>query len=475
VPVEKIEPSRPNPPSRLRNDNLTVLQETIKRYRFLHYPILRPRKDSYEIVCGHRRIEAAKRAGMKTVLARVLKLDDTEALVMSILENEMREDWGPVEKVRGYAKLHKLGWSLRSIASLVGRDVSLICRYLDILELAKPVQLLTHVNGLTEGHVRWIGKLPKSKQAGLAKLVVEQKRTTRETEVLVRKVLATESRNSCSKSFISHRVCPVNDLDPHRWKEYADQYGLQYYSTWSVRRHDPFFRVSGNVYPGCFPVSVAVNCILRFSRIGDHVLDPCVGSGTTLVACAMFDRLGVGIDVNAEAKSALQRRFSLVMKREPRLKRALCAQRFILGDSRDLSFLGAASVDLAIAHPPYFGMKYYGPKGTYHHPSEYREFLRETFSEVRRVLKPQRYFCIQIAPYAAKHQPLHYLVFQVADEAGFRFADEAIVLFLDYVGYSSSASGRVSTANSKTTFGKFRSIATNSLLHNHEYLLIFTK
>lgn len=477
VQIGKIRSSRLNPPSRLRLENLEGLEETVARYGILQYPLLRPLGgDHYEIVFGHRRVEAARNAGMRSIRARVIDLSDTDALTLSILEDECREDRTPFEKAKAYAKLRDLGWSLRRIASLVHKDVSLVSRYLDILDLADPLQeMLTRVKDLTEGHLRWISKLPKHDQLRISRVALDQKLTTRETELLVRKTLASQQRVGLSKRNVLHNGCAINDLEPHRWKEYSDEYDLQCYSVWPVKRHDPYFNVSGNIYPGCFPLTVAVNCILRFSKAGERVLDPCVGSGTTLVACAMLNRSGIGVDVTPQAQSAKDKRFMLVMEREPRLKKALCAQRFVQGDSRDLSLLGDASIDLVIAHPPYLDMKDYGPKGTYHGPSEYREFLRATFNEVHRVLKPQRHFCVQIAPYAAKHQPLHYLVYQVADEAAFGFVDEAIVLFQDYVGYSSSASGRISTANSKTAFGKFQSIATNTFLHSHEYILFLRK
>jgi len=427
-------------------------------------------------VIGHRRIEAARRAGIKTLQARVLELSDADALLLSIVENEQRQDWSPLEKAKAYGKLHELrGWSLRRIASFVGIDVSLVSRYVSILNLADPLkQLLTRVN-LNEGCLRWIGKLPKSDQLRIARLVVEQKLTTRQTELLVRKTVGSRKQSRSENAYALAKNCSINDLDQRRWKEYADRFNLQYYSVWPVTRHDHYFGVSGNIYAGCFPLVVPINCILRFSKVGDRVLDPYVGSGTTLVACAMLNRMGVGVDVNPEAQSATEKRFSLVMQREPRLEKALRAQRFIPGESRDLSFLGDASIDLVIAHPPYLAMKDYSTKGTYHHPSQYREFLRATLNEVRRVLKPQKYICIQIAPYAARHAALHYMTYQIADQAGFCFVDEVIILFQDYVGYSSSASGRVSTARRKVSFGKYRSIATNSFLHNHEYVVFFQK
>jgi DNA modification methylase len=431
----------------------------------------------YETVLGHRRVEAAKRAGIRLLHARVLDLSDVDALLFSILENEQRQDWSPLEKANAYAKIRKLtGWSLRTIASFVQKDVSQISRYLGILDLADPVKdMLTRVNGLAEGHLRWIVRLPKSDQTRIARLVLERRLTTRETELLVRRVIAAKYSRHSPINRVTGAKCPINDLDPRDWKVYADQHNLQYYSVWTVRRHDPYFKVSGSIYPGCFPLAVPLNCLLRFSRLGDLVLDPFVGSGTTLVACAMLDRFGIGVDVNPEARLAIEKRFSIVLEHEPRLKKTLEAQRFIEGDSRDLSFIGTDSIDLVITHPPYLDMKDYGLRATHQDPSRYEAFLTESFREIGRVLKPERYFCIQIAPYATKHLALHYFAYQIAKEVGFRYEDEAVIFYEDYVGYSSSGAGRCSTAHRKAAFGKYRSIATNTLLHNHEYVLFFKK
>jgi ParB/RepB/Spo0J family partition protein len=439
--------------------------------------LLRPHGEYYETVTGHRRIEAARRAGIKLLRARVLDLSDVDALLLSILENEQREDWGLLEKANAYARLRALtGWSLRRIASVVQKDVSQISRYLRILDSPDPLkEMLTRGNGLSEGHLRWILKLPKPDQTRIARLVLECKLTTRETEMLVRRTIRANLHRSPLTNRIPEATCPINDLDPRDWKLYADQYNLQYYSVWSVRRHDPFFKVSGNVYAGCYPLIVPLNVLQRFSKVGGRVLDPFVGSGTTLVACAILNRLGLGVDLNRDARLATEKRFSIVIERDPRMKKALEAQRFIEGDSRDLFFLKPDSVDLVVTHPPYLDMKDYGPRATHHDSSEYQAFLRDSFSELHRVLKSQRYFCIQIAPYAAKHLPLHYEAYRTAKDVGFRYKDEAIIFYEDYVGYSSSSTGRCSSAQRKAAFGKYQSIATNTLLHCHEYLLFFQK
>ncbi|MGB3478748.1 MAG: site-specific DNA-methyltransferase [bacterium] len=51
-------------------------------------------------------------------------------------------------------------------------------------------------------------------------------------------------------------------------------------------------------HPAPFPVELPRRCIKLFSFIGDTILDPFVGSGTTLIACIKTGRIGVGVDVD---------------------------------------------------------------------------------------------------------------------------------------------------------------------------------
>ena len=51
-------------------------------------------------------------------------------------------------------------------------------------------------------------------------------------------------------------------------------------------------------HPAPFPLELPVRCIKMFSYVGDTVLDPFLGSGTTLIAAAMLDRKGIGIDID---------------------------------------------------------------------------------------------------------------------------------------------------------------------------------
>lgn len=61
-------------------------------------------------------------------------------------------------------------------------------------------------------------------------------------------------------------------------------------------------------HPAPFPVELPKRCIKLFTFVGDTVLDPFLGSGSTLIACALTNRVGVGVDIDRNyCKIAKQR------------------------------------------------------------------------------------------------------------------------------------------------------------------------
>lgn len=53
-------------------------------------------------------------------------------------------------------------------------------------------------------------------------------------------------------------------------------------------------------HPAPFPIELPLRCIKLFSFVGDTVLDPFLGSGSTLIACIKTHRLGIGIEIDAK-------------------------------------------------------------------------------------------------------------------------------------------------------------------------------
>jgi len=62
------------------------------------------------------------------------------------------------------------------------------------------------------------------------------------------------------------------------------------------------------IHPCSFPSELAERCILALTKPSDVVLDPFVGSGTTVIAAAKHNRVGVGIDKSKRYIDVARRR-----------------------------------------------------------------------------------------------------------------------------------------------------------------------
>ena len=51
-------------------------------------------------------------------------------------------------------------------------------------------------------------------------------------------------------------------------------------------------------HPAPFPLELPRRCIKLFSYIGDTVLDPFLGSGSTLIASYLHGRKGIGVEID---------------------------------------------------------------------------------------------------------------------------------------------------------------------------------
>lgn len=72
-------------------------------------------------------------------------------------------------------------------------------------------------------------------------------------------------------------------------------------------------------HPAPFPIELPRRCIKLFSFVGDTVLDPFAGSGTTLVACVREKRIAIGVELDEGYCRAAVERLKKEM-RQPKLQ-----------------------------------------------------------------------------------------------------------------------------------------------------------
>ena len=93
---------------RVRKDmgDLDSLKESLRLYGLLNPITINER---YELIAGHRRLEAAKALGWTTIDAQVVSVSDKITLLeMELEENTPRADFSQEELIAGYTELEKL-------------------------------------------------------------------------------------------------------------------------------------------------------------------------------------------------------------------------------------------------------------------------------------------------------------------------------------------------------------------------------
>jgi len=97
-------------------EKLNELAQSIKEQGLIVPIKVRPNGNGYEVVYGHRRLEACKRTGLGEIEAIVEGVDDKDQLIQALIENVVREDMNPIDTAKGIKSLQdKSGWSLREI------------------------------------------------------------------------------------------------------------------------------------------------------------------------------------------------------------------------------------------------------------------------------------------------------------------------------------------------------------------------
>lgn len=192
LPVDLIRRGKYQPRIDMRTESLDDLAASIRAQGVVQPIVVKPDgKGEYEIIAGERRWRAAQIAGLQEIPAVVRDVPDRAAMAMALIENIQRENLNPMEEAGALQRLiGEFTLTHQEVAEAVGRSRAAVSNLLRLLELNDDIRRMVERGELEMGHARALLSLKGAAQSGAAREVVAKRLSVRETERLVRRLLA---------------------------------------------------------------------------------------------------------------------------------------------------------------------------------------------------------------------------------------------------------------------------------------------
>lgn len=268
------------------------------------------------------------------------------------------------------------------------------------------------------------------------------------------------------KSAEKIRTTKINDVNLNRWKEYDE---IITDSLWVLGRRDTSGAHLG-WYWGNFIPQIPHQMMLRYTKKGEWVLDPFVGSGTTLIECKRLGRNGIGIELYPRIIEEAQK----LVDMEQNPSRVITKIR--PGDSRTIKRedvfkdLPIDRVQLLIMHPPYHDIIKFGdkPNDLSKAPSvqAFRKMFGEVIDHTYDWLEDDRYLAVVIGDKYSRGEwiPLGFYVMEEVLKRGYKLKSIIVKNFEETRG-----------KREQKELWRYRALVTGFYIFKHEYILLFKK
>ena len=194
-------------------DALQELADSIKAQGVMQPIVVRQLADQqYEIIAGERRWRASQMAGLGEIPVVVKNVSDETAMALALIENIQREDLNPMEEAVGLARLlDEFGMTHQTVAQAVGKSRTTVTNLLRLNNLEPAVKTLLEHGDLDMGHARTLLALENAAQVDAARLVAGKGLSVRETEKLVKKLLAEPKSPTSSEKSLDPNIRDLQD------------------------------------------------------------------------------------------------------------------------------------------------------------------------------------------------------------------------------------------------------------------------
>lgn len=261
----------------------------------------------------------------------------------------------------------------------------------------------------------------------------------------------------CENNKIKKHIKEKSKLSKEEWREYTR-------TVWQIAN------TKHSDHPAVFPEQIPYRLIKLFSFVGETVLDPFAGIGTTGKVALNLDRKTICVDQNQNYLKLFKKNVS-----NGALKNALIK----VGDSRKMDFINDNSTHLIVTSPPYWNKANYGSnKCNIGNMPKYNDFLESTrsvFKECFRVLHCGRKICIVTAN-VNQYTDHGLLTFPLAADFARLLQDTGFVMVSEIIWSKDGTGGKWgSHGKQRPIFGSYP-YPPNFLFKNvHEHILVFSK
>ena len=218
IPIGKIVPNPSQPRTFFDPQALRELAASIAQHGILQPLSVRRTGGLYELVAGERRLRAARLAKLTEVPCILIRADDEESSLLSLIENLQRRDLDCWEQAEGIARLMRLYvLSQEQAAAKLGISPSAVANKLRLLKHSPAVRAALREHGLSERHARALLRLPEEDQRLEAiGIIVRGDLNVAKTEALVEAMLTRQPKPKPKRKMLVRDLrLFLNSVDRH--------------------------------------------------------------------------------------------------------------------------------------------------------------------------------------------------------------------------------------------------------------------